>query len=707
MVHASRRIRTSRAFGLSCVILAAGLAAPPVAGSSFELDLGGRRFDPLVDPEPGGGPWDADPVGPDLQLVQFFGPTAQGWLDGLAAAGVEVVQYVHPYAYVVWADLERLDGLRASHPEIRWAGHFQPAFRVLPGWRGGTAAGLYHALLYAGADVELALDLFEDLGARLLGSAWLDERFVAVRVQLAAAALPRAARVAGVYTIQPEPTDGGPRSELSSQVNVNNVDASNFAFPGYENWLTGVGLDGDGVVLANVDGGVQESHPDLAARFVACSGDTCSTTSSGHGTHTAGIMAADGSSGIEDGNGFRRGLGVAPGASLIEQSYSGHYNQAGGMLKLMRQSWQNGALLSGNSWGPAGSPRGYDNHTMQVDIGVRDADGTAAGNQQFTYVLSIMNGNGGTSTQGTPDEAKNLFTIGSTKLQYSNGSQDPAIDDLSANTAHGPALDGRTIPHLVAPGCRVDSTYPTSSHALLCGTSMASPQVSGAVALFIERHRALFAGADPSPALVKAAFLPVAHDLAGHRDADNGILGHPFDSKQGWGRMDLEAVLDPQDPALYFDAPHLLDDTGEEWVREILVMDPTRPLAIMLVWTDAPGHGLGGTTPAWCNDLDLLVEDGGASYRGNYFGADGYSATGGSSDPRNNTEGVFLPPAAARPVTVRIRAANISSDGVPGAGDATDQDFALVCYNCSDAPRLTTPAAITAATTASKLPQRK
>ena len=67
-------------------------------------------------------------------------------------------------------------------------------------------------------------------------------------------------------------------------------------------------------------------------------------------------------------------------------------------------------------------------------------------------------------------------------------------DDMSgftkANvTAHGPCLDGRKIPHLVAPGCYVDSTLPNATHGLKCGTSMASPQVSGGIALFVEQYR--------------------------------------------------------------------------------------------------------------------------------------------------------------------------------------------------------------------------
>jgi hypothetical protein len=102
----------------------------------------------------------------------------------------------------------------------------------------------------------------------------------------------------------------------------------------------------------------------------------------------------------------------------------------------------------------------------------------------------------------------------------------------------------------------------------------------------------------------------------------------------------------------------------------------------MLAWTDAPGHGLGDDTPAWNNDLDLLVEAGGTVYRGNNFGLDGLSHPGGVADFRNNTEGIFLRPGTAVSVTVRVLASNITSDGVPNYGDKTDQDFALVSYAC-------------------------
>ena len=69
---------------------------------------------------------------------------------------------------------------------------------------------------------------------------------------------------------------------------------------------------------------------------------------------------------------FLRGQGMAPGARLVEQRYSPTYTKPGGMLELMKQSYANGAQLSGNSWGPSDTPRGYDGDTRQVDVGVRD-----------------------------------------------------------------------------------------------------------------------------------------------------------------------------------------------------------------------------------------------------------------------------------------------------------------------------------------------
>ncbi len=655
----------------------------------FTLTLGGITFDPLQSsPNLPSGWQSAGKDGPDLHLVQLIGPTMTGWLETLTTRGVKLVQYIHPFTYVVWTDVSGLKDLQGLG-FIRWTGDFAPAYRVLPQWRTlGSEPVAVNVMLYRGADVDAAIRQISALGGLFAGRAVIDNTFEIAGFILPGDRFQSAASIAGVYSIQPVHTDGGLRGEMSNQVNVGNYNASNQAFPGYLDWLNAVGLHGAGVIMANVDGGVDQSHPDLVNRIIPCTGTTCGGSAiDDHGTHTAGIMAADGASGVVDSYGFLRGLGMAPGANLVEQVYYPYYTYPGGMLQLMTDSFNNAAVLSSNSWGPSGSPQGYDDDTRQVDVGVRDAVPTAAGNQAFNYILSFMNGNGGTSSQGTPDEAKNIFTIGSTKMQTSGGAQILQIDDLSSNSAHGPALDGRTIPHMVAPGCSVDSTVP-GGYDTMCGTSMSSPHVSGAVALFIEYFRDLF-GVDPSPALVKASFIPVAHDLAGHYDADGNVMGHPFDSKQGWGRMDAAAVVSPTVEVHYFDNPIVFGNTGETWEQNLSVLDPTQPLRVMLVWTDAPGHGLGGTTPAWNNNLDLEVIAETGAYKGNVFGASGWSVTGGTADGKNNTEGVFLGPAASGAVTLRVVAANISSDGIPNNADLTDQDFAIVCYNCTLGPDFT------------------
>ncbi|MEO8671282.1 MAG: S8 family serine peptidase [Tahibacter sp.] len=656
---------------------------------TFSLDLGGRRFDPLAESAANVRVYDS---GKALRMVQFDGPTRQQWLQTLAAEGITPVQYIAPFSYVVWADDAAL--ARGKQQEsVRWVGDFQPQYKAANMLNGLARNEVkWRAMLYRGAAVSDSA--LRASGAGVGARSIIDRQFEIVEIQANAQSLEQLAKMPGVYALEPVPRDGGLRAELANQITANNLNGSNLPVPGYLTWLSGLGVNGNGVVIAAVDGGIFDTHPDLVGRMLPCVGDTCGgSATNAHGTHTAAIMAGDGSSGVNDANGFRRGLGMAPGAKLVEQVYSPTFQQAGGMLKLMRQSNDNGASLSGNSWGPAGSPLGYDADTRQVDVGTRDTKPDIAGDQPLTYVLSFMNGNGGTSTQGTPDEAKNVITVGSTKGQTSAGAVIAAFDDVSSNSAHGPALDGRRIPHLVTPGCYVDSAASATGYQTMCGTSMASPQVSGSVALFIDKYRATHAGSSPSTALIKAALVASSKDLVGKLDASGGTLGHRPDSKQGWGRLRADWMLNPAASVLYYDqGTQVFDNTGESWNRTFASANATLPMQLVLVYTDAPGHGLGGSTPAWNNDLDLEVTAGSTIYHGNVFAANGFSASGGVADNKNNIESVVLDAAtvsAAGSLNVRVVASNLTSDGLPNSGDATDQDFALVCVNCLSQPDYT------------------
>ncbi len=653
------------------------------AGSSFELDLGGLRFDPLRDGAPSAAlarNWHAAP-GADWRLVQFHGPVQQSWLDKLAAAGVEAVQYIHPYSYVVWADAQAMTR-SAALPELRWQGEFLPEYRVAPVFRRQSDAEIDVNLIVRG-DVEGLDQALSALGAPVLERGRMDRHLDMLQVRVAGNRLPELASVPGVYTVQPV-IEPGNRSEMSVQINVGNVDDTGLAFPGYIDYLADIGVTGDGVIMACVDSGTQANHPDLVNRMLPCTGPTCGTgTQSGdHGTHVAGIMVADGSSGVVNPNGFLRGLGMAPGARLFEQRYT---LPAGtpAYLNRMRDSVRNNAVLSNNSWG-GGGPAGYESTARQVDVGTRDADVDAEGDQPLLYVLAIDNGGGGTSSQGVPDEAKNIFTIGSAWAQVNGNQQDMRNTSISSNSGHGPALDGRFIPHMIANSRFTESTAGANGYVMQGGTSQAAPHVAGASGLFFEYYRGLF-DTDPSPALVKAAFLPVTQDLVGNNDANNNPIGARPDRKQGWGRMRPNAVLAPEFSVIYIDQSHVFAETGETWSAQYQADDPEQPMKLMLVWTDAPGHGLGGSTPAWNNDLDLRVGVGEDIYLGNVF-TDGWSATGGSADARNNTEGVFLQPEQhGGTISVEVLAANITSNALPNAGADNAQDFALVCYNCVEA----------------------
>ena len=670
-----------------CILLSTAHGAKPMQ-LDYAITLGEETFDPQTKVITTPTEWEAvSQHGNDLRLVQFDGPIQESWIQAMRKSGITPLQYIHPFTYITWADSQSRDNAE-GFPHVRWSGDFLNGYRVLPKWRNLSPQPIdSKVMVYKGVELAGVLEQLRDAGAKRIDHHSLDSRFEIVSFVAPGSSYLEISRIPGIFTVQPKPTDGGLRSEMSNQVNAGNIDAGGMAYPGYQDWLdTAAGVTGDGVIVAIVDGGSDENHVDLSGQFVACSGQSCGgSASSSHGTHCAGTIGATGVSGSTDSNGFLQGQGVAPGVSLLEQVYSPIYQQAGGMTQLMVESRQNGALASSNSWGPAGSPQGYDIDTLEVDIAVRDADPDVEGNQQFTYVLAIMNGNGGTSSQGSPDEAKNIITVGSTKMRDGGGNQYAAINDISSNSAHGPCLDGRTIPHIVAPGCQTLSTVP-GSYSLMCGTSMACPQVAGGVALFVEQYRAAY-GIDPTPALTKAAFTASALDLAGNNDADGGTLGHVFDSKQGWGRMDLDSLLVHDEGSVrYYDAPVVLEQTGEQWSATVSPLDPSKPMKIMLVWTDALGHGLGGSTPAWNNDLDLTVSAGSSLYRGNNIGSQGWSITGGSADDKNNTEGVFLGPIPPGQATITVTAANLNSDGIPNEGDGIDQDFSVVCYNCASEP---------------------
>ena len=297
---------------------------------------------------------------------------------------------------------------------MQWAGcatsrrfaarfHSRPACRLLPLHRSHAASSLEVRLLVVrAADPAVVVRRLHELGVTGINRRVVDSTFEVFSCSFAGDRLAELASVPGVYTVQPTPVDGGTRAEVADQVNADNFDG-NSLYPGYYEWLTGIGVTGEGVTLACVDTGVCDEHPDLVNRVMDCVGESCNDGEcTGHGTRVAGVLVGDGGSGVKDPWGFQAGLGLAPRSMIIDQVFSSVYEEPDGMLRLMRTSWLNGAVLSNNSWGPSATALGYDLDTRLVDVGVRDADSEAYGNQPLGYVLSIMNGSGATSRRGRP-----------------------------------------------------------------------------------------------------------------------------------------------------------------------------------------------------------------------------------------------------------------------------------------------------------------
>src|SRR6185436_12732803 len=130
-------------------------------------------------------------------------------------------------------------------------------------------------------------------------------------------------------------------------------------------------------------------------------------------------------------------------------------------------------------------------------------------------------------------------------------------------------------------------------------------------------------------------------------------------------------------PRMLVDQTQLLAATGATYTTTGTISSSAQPFRVTLAWTDAPGPTTGN---AWVNNLDLEVTLNGTLYRGNVFSG-GASISGGTADVRNNMESVFFPAGTTGSFSITVRATNIAGDGVPGNGDATDQDFALVAYN--------------------------
>lgn len=671
------------------------------APDAGKLQVTRYRFDPVAEGEPALSSDMLMKTGDaGLRFVQFYGPTNDTWIGGLEAAGLEVLQYYPSHTYLVWGTASQVAAVEAGR-NVRWTGAFHPGYKIHTDldFRVGTVTNV-DVFFYNSGNVEGTVADLEALGANVVTyfPAQPDKAFYSAIIQVDASAFGSIAQLNNVVWLgysSPEPILD---DEMASQINAGNF-VGGVPFTGYFAHLADLGYDGTGVTWAVIDTGIDYAHPDLNTRIVAgrqypgaCAGggpgDDCSN--GGHGTHVAGIIGGDGTFGSTDGDGFLYGVGVAPGANFFASNSlsAGAWPPAGGWQEHSEHAVQGGAIGGNNSWTTGeGTNHGYQASERTHDIMVLDGDfTTAAVAEPFIEVFSA--GNSGATGLTAPKEGKNLIVTAA-----SNNFRAGSIEAIAGFSSRGPAVDGRWVPTIAAPGATIASTMRTggglqcatpiggtSNHYSFCsGTSMAAPHTSGSITLMTEWWRDGNGGVNPSPAMAKALVVASADDM-GTPDIPN--------INEGWGRINVTNIMSPSVPIEYWDLPTDFGNSGESWTVSVGVVDPSQPLKVTLAWADAPGAV--GANPALVNDLDLTVDNGGNTYLGNVF-TGGWSTIGGSRDTINNLENVYVetPGGAA---TITVDAFNVSGDAILYNGDTTDQSFALICQNCALEPNFTVTA---------------
>lgn len=471
-----------------------------------------------------------------------------------------------------------------------------------------------------------------------------------------------------------------------------------------------------------------------------------------HGTHVSALAAGYVHAG-RDPNGYAFTQGMAPGAKVAVSKMFSARNEYRTDLPLMddldtrlrysivelgqtiTMSDQTipspNVRLFNHSWNnrPDDPPflQPYENISRTLDRATRDRASIGFGAKpNLTYgapgsSLHVVSAGNQPSGQNQPIEppanAKNVISVGAT-LTYNpspyppylyspgghaeswycdayNHTDDPRkVADVSAN-----GLLFRFKPDLMAPGTRsYGELSPAGCDACNCaiadlplvwdpGTSFAAPLVTGAAALVREwRQTQQPSHYYPSPALTKAILISAARDLGDGPDGNHAPLIH-----SGWGGLSLEPLFGPE-------SGYFFQEEGEQfvppgwpmwWQRLLEVEDPSKPVVVTLVWTDAASPAGTDANLVLRNDLDLLVANPEWQWYGNdYVGGFTVPRTTPPStrDHTNNVERVTIAPGLSGTFTVYVSPYAIVANMLTHGSNDPRQDFALAVINAHEAP---------------------
>lgn len=283
------------------------------------------------------------------------------------------------------------------------------------------------------------------------------------------------------------------------------------------------GFEGEGITIAIIDTGVSP-HNDLTRprnRIIGfkdlVNNKDKPYDDNGHGTHVAGIIG---------GNGYSsRGkyLGVAPKANIfavkaLDENGGGSTSKAIEAISYVIETKDkyNTKILNLSIGTPANNYCENDPLCKTVNKAV-----------EAGIVVVVAAGNSGPSrsTILSPGINENVITVGAVDDKRT---VDVSDDSIASFSSRGPTLEGIQKPDLVAPGVSINSLSNTKldSYVPLSGTSMATPLVSGSIALLLNKYGSL------TPLQIKTVLTNSCIDLKTTKD------------HQGAGMLSLRKLFD-------------------------------------------------------------------------------------------------------------------------------------------------------------------
>jgi len=275
------------------------------------------------------------------------------------------------------------------------------------------------------------------------------------------------------------------------------------------------GFTGQGIVLGNIDTGQQWDHPALKGKYRGWNGSTADHNYNwydatdpanrvpldpyGHGTHTMGTMIGD--------DGGSNQIGVAPGAQWMscrsmDSSGFGSTDTYITCFEFMIAPWD----LNGQNPDPAKAPVAVSNSwycSISLEGCTQGALFETVQNVRAAGIVPVVSaGNSGSlcrtiGNDGPPAQYDDSYTVGASTQG----------NTLASFSSRGPvSVQGNALvkPDIVAPGEGVRSSFPTNQYAVLSGTSMSSPHITGTIALIYSAKPQLIGDVDATEALINS-----------------------------------------------------------------------------------------------------------------------------------------------------------------------------------------------------------